>query len=101
MYPNFLEKNGWIAPAKKGNQQATANGKKAEGVAGAPGSIPDAARAALRAFYRPFNAALYEYLGVDLGWDDAAAAPLEPAVAAAAVKAAAATTRAASASPVP
>jgi hypothetical protein len=30
--------------------------------------MPEAVRAKLAAFYAPFNAALYEYLGMDFGW---------------------------------
>ncbi len=50
MYPNFEGTSGWRAD---GGYEA----------------MPTAFRSELRAFFRPYNAALYEYLGEDLGWD--------------------------------
>ena len=35
--------------------------------------MSDSSERALRKFFRPYNAALYEYLGVDFGWDSASA----------------------------
>ena len=50
LYPVFARTTGWRA-------------------AGDYPSLSQGARNALSAFFAPYNAALYEYLGVDLGWD--------------------------------
>jgi len=39
--------------------------------------MPLKARAALSESYRPYNAALYDYLGTDLAWDDEPSACLK------------------------
>jgi hypothetical protein len=53
LYPSFEGTSGWKAD---GGYEA----------------MPAAFEARLRAFFRPYNEALYAYLGEDLGWDDAA-----------------------------